>query len=683
MRTRAGVLILVLTAALFSQAGPYRLPNGWRVERAPAGRPGRDVLPLAAVLSPDGRRVLTLTCGFEPPAVEVLDAATHESLSRTPVAAAGGSAGDAWLGLAFSPKGDRVYVGGGADASVFEFSFDGVKLSPARVFPVVEPARRTGRDFAGDIAFSPDGRLLYVAELYQNSIAVINPQSGRVIDRFKTGRRPYRILFHPDGKSFFVSLWADGMVLRHETETGKLAGKFLLALHPTDMVWVAGRPKSVTENEAPSPYVARIFIAASGTNSVRVLGETEAGDIRQTESVNLALTPLQPAGMTPSALAYDAARSRLYVACSDENAVAVLDVSRAQSQILGYIPAGRYPTAVRVLPGGRLMVLTAGGAAAYLEPPTAEELDARTQTVRERSAYRDDKLRDAGTGPDNPVPSWPGDPTPIQHVVYVLVDEGWTYDQVFGDLPRGKGDATLARFGEAATPNLHRLAREHVLLDDFLVIGEGLGDGYNWSVAAIAPSYVRRLWPGSAAGRRRWNDFAESEPAAIPPAGYLWTNAAAAGVSFGGYAADRPSMDQAAAFLRDLAGYEKSGKLPRLVFLRFTSRTAADNDRAFGALVTGLSKSSYWPRTAVFLAVAHTAGGTDHVDPQRAPAMVISPHAKRGVVDSTRYNTASLLRTIELILGLQPMTQFDAAATPMAACFQPKPVGAPAGGSGR
>ncbi|HSW50367.1 MAG TPA: alkaline phosphatase family protein, partial [Bryobacteraceae bacterium] len=74
-----------------------------------------------------------------------------------------------------------------------------------------------------------------------------------------------------------------------------------------------------------------------------------------------------------------------------------------------------------------------------------------------------------------------------------------------------------------------------------------------------------------------------------------------------------------------------------------------------------------------------TNRGADHVDPRRAPALVVSPYVKRGVVDSTLYNTTSMLRTIGLIAGLQPMTQFDAAARPMAACFQAKPAPAPQG----
>ncbi|RPI09168.1 MAG: YncE family protein, partial [Acidobacteriales bacterium] len=271
----AGAAVL-LTVSLCSQPAPreqvgpveggaFLMNDGWRLK--PAGKQiPLDTLPLASALSPDGKYLLVMNAGSNPPSVSVLDTAAAKEVGLTPVT-------DAWLGLALSPKGDRLYVGGGSQAAVFEFSFAAGRIAPTRTFPVVEPQKRTNRDFIGDVVLSPDGRLIYAAELYQNSIVVINPQSGRVIDRFKTGRRPYRILFHPDGKSFFVSCWADGMVLRHETETGNVQSKFLLAPHPTDMIWVPGKPKPALEGET-TPYVARIFVAASNTNSVRVLGVT-------------------------------------------------------------------------------------------------------------------------------------------------------------------------------------------------------------------------------------------------------------------------------------------------------------------------------------------------------------------------------------------------------------------------
>jgi YVTN family beta-propeller protein len=683
MRARAGGLAMLLALLVWAQPVArqrvgamgergYLLPNGWRL--SPAGKQAPlDTFPMASALSPDGKYLLTLNAGEASPSISVLDVAGARQTGRAPVP-------DAWLGLAFSPKGDLLYVGGGAQASVFEFAFSGGKLEPRRAFPVVEAVKRTDRDFVGDVALSPDGRLIYAAELYQNSIAVINPQSGRVIDRFKTGRRPYRILFHPDGRTFFVSCWADGMVLRHGSEDGKIVAKYLLAPHPTDMVWVAGKAKPALEEET-NPYVARIFVTVSNTNSVRVLGVTEEGEVRPSEAVNLGMSPLQPAGLTPSALGLDPGRNRLYVACSDENAVAVVDISEPQSRVLGYVPTGRYPTAVRALADGRLVVLNGkdgpAGSASFIESISTEELEAYTRTVSENSPYRDSKLEDAGTDDGSPVPSWPGDPTPLRYAVYIVVDQGLTYDQVFGDVKNGEGDASLARFGEAVTPNLHKLAGEFVLFDNFYVNGDGPADGYNWSVAALAPDYVQKLWPSYSARRRGRYDFEEGEPAAVPPAGYLWTNARTAGVPMASYLGGRQGKEAADEFLGELAGLEKSGQMPRLALIRLRNGDLAAHDRTLGTLVSRLSRSRFWPEMAIFVLVTHTGSGEDHVDRHRAPAFVVSPYVKRRSVDSAMYNTTSMLRTIELITGLQPMTQFDAASRPMSACFQVTPVATP------
>ena len=116
-----------------------------------------------------------------------------------------------------------------------------------------------------------------------------------------------------------------------------------------------------------------------------------------------------------------------------------------------------------------------------------------------------------------------------------IVKENRTYDQVFGDLGKGNGDPKLTLFGENVTPNHHKLAREFVLFDNFYVNADVSADGHNWSTSAIAPDYVQKMWPNSYAGRRRHYDYEGGEPAAIPPAGYIWTNALAAGVSMRNY----------------------------------------------------------------------------------------------------------------------------------------------------
>lgn len=742
---------LVSQPAPREQVGPlpgggFLLNSGWRIQ--PAGRQiPLDTFPMASALSPDGRYVLILNGGYKPPSISVLEAASMKELERVPVA-------DAWLGLTFSPDGRFVYAGGGSRASVFEFTFAEGKLAPARTFVIVPEETRTHRDFIGDVAVSPDGRLIYAASLFGDAIHVINPQTGIVIEKWPTGRRPYRILFQPDGKSYFVTSWADGTLYRHNAINGQRTATIRLGPHTTDMVWRTRKPTETSEEQAK--WAARIFVAAANTNRVFVVGVSEAGDLTPIETINMAMTPRQPLGMTPSALAMNTAQDRLYVVCSDANALAVVDISEGSSFVGGFIPTGWYPTAVRTMPDGKILVLNGRGQASYpnpegpnptgarshlgpprptqyvgrlqtgtasvIDPPDLAALAAYSDTVLKNSPYRDALLDRVETGEGNPVPARPGDPSPIQHVIYI-VKENRTYDQVLGDLGKGNGDKSLTLFGENISPNHHKLAREFVLFDNFYVNADVSADGHNWSTSAIAPDYVQKMWPNSYAARRRHYDYEGGEPAALPPAGYIWTNAAAAGITlrsygwwvnnipkpepggpqiasvrdpvlqkntwmrFRGFDMDYPDVERAKVFIEELREMEKRGDFPKLMLMRIgndhTSGTAAgkiaplsamaDNDYAFGMIVEAVSNSKMWPRTAIFVLEDDAQNGPDHVDSHRSPAYVISPYTRRGIIDSTMYNTTSMLRTIELITGLRPMTHFDAGARPMSAAFGLKP----------
>ena len=752
MRVVLAVAFVCLAALLGSQPAPREqvgpLPNGafllnsgWRLE--PAGKQvPLDTLPMSSALSPDGKFLLVLNAGYRPPSVSVIDTASGRVVSNV-------KAPDGWLGLTFVPKSDKVYVGGGSRASVFEYTFANGTLQPARTFEVTPSAKKTDRDFVGDVAASPDGRLLYVAELYQDDVAVVNPQSGMVINRFKTGRRPYRILFHPDGKSFFVSHWADGSIGHYDTNTGSQMAIVRVGAHPTDIVWREGGPGEVPLGEPT--WVARLFVAAANTNSVYAVSVNAGKELSVVENINLAMTPRQPLGMTPSGLALSPDLKKLFVACSDGNVAAVVDVSSDRSVVEGFIPTGWYPTAVRVLPSGTLVVLNgkglrsypnpdgpnptkrpAGvhaepgirpgyvgymqtGTASWIEPFTAEQLEAWSNKALANSAYNDAKLDAA-----NPLPS-------IEHVIYI-VRENRTYDQVLGDIKEGNGDPSLVLFGENITPNLHKLAREFVLLDNFYVNADVSADGHNWSTAGIAPDYVQKMWPNEYSGRRRTYDFEEQDPASLPPAGYIWTNAAAAGLSirnFGymvnnkreiaeagteqiasvrdpvlakvtnplyrGFDLAYPDVERAKVFIAELAEHEKRNDMPRLTVMRMGNdhtngttagriaplSSAADNDLAIGMVVEAVSKSRLWTSTAIFILEDDAQNGPDHVDSHRSPAFVISSFSKRHFVDGTMYNTTSMLRTMEALLGLHPMTQFDASARIMAASFRSTPDPAP------
>ena len=280
----------------------------------------------------------------------------------------------------------------------------------------------------------------------------------------------------------------------------------------------------------------------------------------------------------------------------------------------------------------------------------------------------------------------------------------------------------ICLFPEAITPNHHALVREFVLLDNFYVDGEVSADGHEWSMGAYASDFVERIWPLGYRGDRRVPYPSEGtlDEVARPAGGYIWDKAADEGRELsqlrrvrrqwqdarrsrhgdgqepGGPHSIRcsaastwttPTVKRAERFLEELAGFEKKGEMPGWCILRLpndhTSGTrpgkwtvtacVADNDLALGRMVEGLSKSRFWKEMAIFVIEDDAQNGSDHVDAHRTVALAISPYIKRHAVDSTMYSTSSMLRTMELILGLEPMTQFDAAARPMFNAFTSQP----------
>ena len=344
-----------------------------------------------------------------------------------------------------------------------------------------------------------------------------------------------------------------------------------------------------------------------------------------------------------------------------------------------------------------------------------------TDRVIANTLYDDSLMTSAETSENSPIPSRPGEPSPIRHVVYV-VKENRTFDQVLGDFQGAAGDPKLVVFGEETAPNHRKLAREFTLLDNFYTAGDVSADGQNWTFAALANDFIEKLWPSYYGRRRGVYDFEGGEPAAIPPAGYLWTNARAASLpvrnygvwsassgtaaaatvkdpalaadssqGFAPFDLDTPEQARVDEFLRELSGFEAAGQMPRLMLVRLPNdHTAgrapgkptpaammAEHDYALGRLVEAVSKSRFWPQTAIFIVEDDAQDGADHIDSHRAPAFVVSPYARRGFVDDTFYSTPSVLRTVELILGLRPMTQFDAAAPPLASAFTAEPNATP------
>ena len=450
--------------------------------------------PMSLAVAPDGH-VLVLSGGAKA-SISVVNGA------ETPLP-------DAWLGLTFAPNGKMVYAGGGSRGVVYEFSYAQGELKLAR--------EMKAGDFTGDVALSPDGHLVYAADLFANAIVVINPQSGRVIDRFKTGRRPYRILFHPDGRSYFVSSWADAAVYQYNTVNGEEIGRIRLGSHPTDMVLSSYLPES-PDGPATLNAKYRLFVAAANTNEVFTVGIGDNKTMNLIETIHVAPAQLSPLGMTPSALALSADQKHLYVACSDADTVASVAVSDVRGVVEGFLPAGAYPAAVRTS-GDRVWVANARG----------NSVDTLGQTFR-------------------PIADPPAlDLAPAEHVIYVVRDT--------------RPDPLMRAIG------------------------------------GLAPDYTVKL-----SGRPNF-DIADS--ANLPPAGYLWTNALAAGLSvrdYGVFVRAGKALDPAAraftkpdasAFADDLKQFDASGMMPRLILVQIAS------DEALASLKSAVAKTRFAAKTEI------------------------------------------------------------------------------------
>ena len=714
--------------------GETLLPNGWRI--APAGRHmAIGDLPLNLILSPDGRYLIVSNNGYAKPTLRVVDL-ERGVVSQTV------ALDDAWLGLAWSPDGTKLYSSGAAANSVHELSWRNGRLQRTGTLPLGRSARETvdgGRtatvpqSFVGGISVSPDGTRLVAAHVLGEVISLVELQTGVVRATADVPAEPYTTLFSKDGATVFVSLWGGARVLLRDPETLAATGEIAVGEHPNAMVQAAD---------------GRLFVACANTNAVWVVDPAAKN---ATEQISVALFPEAPPGSTPDALALSPDGQRLLVANADNNTVAVVDVSKpGASRVIGFVPTGWYPTGVAFSRRGEAMYILSGkgltslpnprgpqpgvagaegqysdtilqGALSVLPMPDDEMLRTYTNTVYRVTPYSDTtRLTPASAPSDTAIPRRVGDPSPIKHVFYVI-RENRSYDQILGDLDRGNGDPTLALFGEPITPNAHALAREFVTLDNFYVDAEVSYDGHAFSTGAIATDIVQKLWrtnyanrgaaylsEGGGAMRNAYGNVA------APLNGYIWDACIRAGKtvrSYGEFAdgdsttgkvvATVPGLNgrvapyfaswdlkipdgkRVDAWLEEFRKFEADGTLPALSIVRLpndhtsglsagfpTPRAMiAENDQALGRLVDAISHSTYWNESAIFVLEDDAQNGPDHVDAHRSPAFVISPYVKRGTVDSTLYTTSALLRTMELILGLPPMSQYDAAGHPMYNAF--------------
>jgi YVTN family beta-propeller protein len=481
-----------------------------------------------------------------------------------------------------------------------------------------------------------------------------------------------------------------------------------IALYP-------GAPPGSTPNALDlSPDGKTLLVANADNNSVAVVDVGEAGRSEVEGFI--------PTGWYPTAARFSGDGRRIFV----------LSGKGLTTQAN---PRGPQPGA-RATEGQYTGAMLTGSLSVIDRPDTAA-LKAYTKRVYALTPYADaTRLAPAEAPADSPIPRKVGEPSPIKYVFYVI-RENRTYDQVLGDMEKGNGDPNLTLFGEEVTPNAHALSREFVLFDNFYVDAEVSMDGHSFSTGAYATDFTEKIWPMNYGGRgaeylsegggTNRNPYGNIT---APAQGYIWDACRRAGVSvrsYGEFAVrydegyrhderrdtregdvvasvpgleglvhptyppydlDIPDNRRIDVWLEEFRKFEASGQLPRLSIVRLgNDHTAgtrpgsptpramvAENDLALGRLVEAITRSRFWKESAIFVLEDDAQNGPDHVDAHRSVALVISPFVRRGAVDSTLYTTSGMLRTIELILGLPPMSQYDAAATPMYGAFQARPV---------
>lgn len=554
--------------------------------------------------------------------------------------------------------------------------------------------------------FAPDSKSLYVASASDSAVLQIALSDGSVRARVEVAASPSHLAWH--GNRLYVACANSNYV----DVLSAVPGSALTRAERLNLSFSPGYPMGISPSAvAIDPEANELLVTLSDANAVARIALTGTG-----------LAPkLIPTGWYP-AFALPLPAGRMLVL--NGKGFGSTPNPQGPNPLIHRSMTPQPPSAIQYI--GLIQL----GGGQLVDPPSGDRQKELTNTVLALN-HALPATPEAQPSADHPVPE-AGGTSPIRHVVYIM-KENRTYDQVLGDMPEGNGDASLCIFPERITPNHHKLAREFTLFDNFYVNADVSSEGWHWSSAAIVPHLLMRTWPMAYAGRTRM--LTNAEPPAKggpdgaedaftkPPSGYFWNRALDAGLSFrnfgffvrnkpgtspgqpivesitdpsllphtnplfAGYDPDFPDVERARIFLDELKQWESKGGMPRLVVMVLPNdhtwgtapgkltpfASMADNDLALGQIVEGISRSKFWKNTAIFVLEDDAQNGPDHVDSHRSLAYVISPYTRRGFVDSNFYNTTSVIRTMGRILGLEPLTHYDAFAPLMLAPFQSQP----------
>lgn len=699
MLFRASILSIALATSAHA-AEPIQLPTGVSLDPAAPSHPAGS-LPLNAVISPDGQRVVLLLCGWREEGVQIIDRESGALVQMIDQPAA-------FVGLAFSPDGSTLWASGGDDDSIFRYAWrNGVPVMEKRIELLHKKTPKDdGQAYPAGLALSADGRRLYVAENLGDALTVIDTTTNEIVQRLNTDRYPYAVVVGAKGE-VYVSCWGDDTIdVFTPTKSGLSAPKRIDSVrHPSALVL--------------SSTGSTLYVASATTDTIGVIDTKTRKLVRRISDA----PPAGPQeGSTPNALALSRDGKRLFVAEADNNAVAIIDL--VTNKLAGRIPVEWYPSAL-ALHGDELIVVSAKGKGTAPNPKashvaklpprsrdyTLGQLDSSVMTISASPSADALKALTARVAKAN---RWTASKVaakypPFKHVMYII-KENRTYDQILGDMTAGDGDPSLLFFGRDSAPNHHALAERFGLFDRFFVNAEVSAQGHNWSTAAYSSDYVEKTTPTVYAKHGRTYDYEGSnrdrgvddddDDVASPSTGYLWDVAARKGITYrnyGNFIATEPKIrplkralvghtnlaypgfdlnitDQSRFDLwkKDFDEDVRNDSFPALEMLWLPNdHTAgtqpnkptpraymADNDLALGRIIETLSNSRYWRDTVVFVLEDDAQSGPDHVDSHRSPLFVVSAYNRPGT-NHLFANTTDVIGAIEEILGLGKLSKFD------------------------
>ncbi len=693
------------------------LPNGWKL--TPVGKllPLGD-LPLNIAVSPSKKLAAVTNNGESDQTIQLVDI-KHEVILDSVII------GKSWLGLTFSDDGKYLYASGGNDNIVIRYAvknnhlvnYDTIRIGKA--WPV--KISITG------LALDDSENKLYAVTKEDNCLYVLDTKEKKVVSKFQLDAEGYTCLLSPDHKTLYISCWGCQKIVLFNTVSQKITGSIAVGSHPNDLcasrngqyLFVANADDNsvsiidTRQNKVIETLNSALYPnspAGSTTNSVALSKDEKTLYIANADNNCLAVFDITSPGASKSKGFIPTA---WYPTCVRVVNNRIL-ISNGKGLTSRANPFGPNP----MQKGGEVVYQTAGGeqkmkvqyigglfrgALSIVEVPNTKQMALYSQAVYNNTPYIKDKEMVSEGAAGNPIPQKIGDPSPIKYVFYVI-KENRTYDQVLGDIKEGNGDPNLVLFGENITPNQHALAREFVLLDNFYVNGEVSADGHNWTMGAYGTDYLEKTWPTSYGGRGGSYPGEGSRKIANNKDGFLWDNCKRYGVTYRTYAefmGDKepnipvlkdhfcPNYSPWNLSIRDTVRFRQwkrdfdsllaANALPQLNTLRFGNDHTeglnlhkptpfahiADNDLAVGMFVDYLSHSPVWNESLIIIVEDDAQNGPDHVDAHRSPAYLAGGFVKQNFVDHTAYSTTSMLRTIELILGLSPMSQYDAAAVPI------------------